>query len=96
MVTLDEMKEANAEFKKLLSGLKENESFSLLFDTGNHEFETIEALKFARSMLTGKTVLNNCIKFASVAPESYTKPGVKSEREATFCDYEKAYLWLKN
>jgi hypothetical protein len=47
-------------------------------------------------MLAVETVLKNCIKFASVAPESYSKPEIKSEREAIFSEYEKAYNWLKN
>ena len=96
MVTLDEMKEVNIEFTKLLSNLKKNEKFSLLFDTGSHEFETIEALKFARKILTVETVLKSCKKFASVAPDSYIKSEIKSEQEATFSEYEEAYSWLKN
>ena len=52
---LDVLKKAKTNFKKLLEN-KPRMNFSLLFDTGAHEFESIECLKYVRELLSIKFV----------------------------------------
>ena len=96
LVKLDSLKKAKKEFERLLESHSGLDRFSLLFDTGAHEFESIECLKYVRTFLSIDILVEKCEKFASVAPENYSKSEVKSEKEAIFNNYADAYKWLSN
>ena len=89
-VELDVLKKAKKNFGKLLKN-EPRMNFSLLFDTGAHEFESIECLKYIRELLSIKLLVDNCEIFASVAPESHAQAEVKSDKEALFNEYFVAY-----
>jgi len=94
LVELGALKKAKTDFNKLLTKNSQRHKFSLLFDTGAHEFESIECLKYVRTFLSIQPLIENCHKFASVVPESFTKAEVKSDKEASFNNYSEAYCWL--
>jgi len=96
MVELEALKKAKAKFENLLAKNAQIEEFSLLFDTGAHEFESVECLKYVRTFLSIQSLLEKCQKFASVAPANYVKAEIKSDTEATFNEYFEAYDWLRN
>ena len=96
IVKLQALKNAKDEFENILSAHPQAKKFSLLLDTGVHEFESIECLKFVRTFLSLKPLLKNCNKFAAVAPANYLIAEIKSEKGASFNKYEEAYIWLKN
>ena len=95
-VELDMLKNAKFRLEKLLLESPRKTSFSVLLDTGAHEFESIECLKYLRGLLSIKPLVDNCRIFASVAPESYSQAEFKSGTEASFNEYSLAYSWLKN
>ena len=96
MVELEALKKAKAKFEKLLAKNAQIEEFSLLFDIGAHEFESVECLKYVRTFLSIQSLLEKCQKFASVAPANYVKAEIKSDTEATFNECFEAYDWLRS
>lgn len=95
-VELDMLKNAKFRLEKLLLESPRRTKFSILLDTGAHEFESIECLKYLRALLSIKPLVENCRIFASVAPESHVNAEFKSDTEATFNEHLLAYTWLKN
>ena len=95
-VELDMLKNAKFQLEKLLLESQRRTKFSVLLDTGAHEFESIECLKYLRGLLSIKPLVENCRIFASVAPESHVKAEFKSDKEAVFNEHSLAYAWLKN
>ncbi len=94
LVELASLKSAKIELERMLEDYFNRGKFALLLDMGAHEFESIECLKYVRSFLSIKLLVENCRKYASVVPECYAEAGVKSETEASFNHYSKAYYWL--
>ena len=94
LVTLKMLIQSKADFEDLILSNPHNEKFSLLFDTGLHEFESIECLKYLRTFLSIKPLIDNCHKFATVAPVNYTQAKITSDKEASFNKYSDAYTWL--
>ena len=91
---LDELQQANMDFLAILDKLGE-QPFCLLLDAGCHEFDSLEAQKYLREMLSIDQMFNNCKKFASVAPEGFIASGSPTDRAAVFSQFQGAYNWLK-
>ena len=95
-VTLEMLKDWRFRFDSKLADSSEKTRYSLLIDTGKHEFESIDCLRFIREHLSGKPEFKTRFKKgAIVAPKKYGTPHVESNREAYFNDYHEAYEWLK-
>lgn len=94
LVELDSLKEARLRFEQLIIHTSGEYSFSVLLDTGAHEFESLECLKYCRSFLSIPVLLNQCVRFAVVAPAQYMTREIKSNKEAAFNCYDDAYEWL--
>ena len=94
LVTLKMLIQSKTDFENLILSNPHRDKFSLLFDTGLHEFESIECLKYLRTFLSIKPLIDNCHKYASVAPENYAQAEIKSDKEASFNKYSDAYAWL--
>ena len=94
LTTIEMLINAKSNFEDLIAKNDNGNKFSLLLDTNTHEFESIECLKFLRSLLSIPPITANCTKYASVAPENHTQKEIKSDKEASFNDFSQAYAWL--
>ncbi len=95
-VTLEMLKDWKFRFDKMLAETSHKSEYSLLIDTGRHEFESVDCLKFLREYLSEKPEFKNMIKKgAFVGPQKYVSPHVESDLEAYFNDYHEAHDWLK-
>ena len=70
-------------------------SISLLIDSNTHDFESLEALRYLRYILSTDPVLSRVQRAAFVAPKQYRPPEVVSDQEAYFNHFEEAYSWLE-
>ena len=95
-VELQALKAAKLRFEKLLAEATSNRTFSLLLDTGPHEFESIECRRYVRDFLSIEALAERCRKFANVKPKSYGLGEIVSDTEASFNTYSDAYEWLKS
>lgn len=94
MVELKALKEAKQTFECLIKQTSGTECFSVLWDTGAHEFDSIECLKYCRSFLSFPALVSQCVRLVTVAPSQYMKSEIKSNKEASFNCYDEAYAWL--
>lgn len=94
LTTMKMLVKAKNDLTNLLLKNTHIDRFSLLLDTGKHEFESIACLKFLRSLLSIPLIAENCIKYASVAPVNYFPSEFISDQEASFNDFNEAYRWL--
>lgn len=58
-------------------------------------YESIECLKSVRKILSIEPLLKYCYRYATVAPVNYLQAENKSNHEACFNEYNKAYERLK-
>jgi hypothetical protein len=68
----------------------------LLFNTGDHDFESIDCLKLLKDLFTKNRAIRKKInRVAFVQPIQYRNPEVISDSEAYFSAEQKAIEWLK-
>ena len=95
-VTIEMLKNWKVRLDKKLVESPQTSRFSLLIDTGKHEFESVDCLRFLREYLSGNPEFKNrAEKCAFVAPQKYVTPHVESNLEAYFNDFQEGYKWLK-
>lgn len=94
-ITLDMLADWKTKFDGLLDASSRPPRFSLLIDTGAHDFESVECLRFLREYLSNQSVLGTRLRRgAFVAPAPYVAPHVTSTAEAYFNDFHEAYRWI--
>ncbi len=93
LVTLQSLKRWGQQFVDELNG---KEGVGLLIDTGPHNFESIDCLKWLKEFLTQVPEVGQSIKrVAFVSPAHYRQPEIVNSREAYFSDISDARIWLK-
>ena len=96
-VTLKMIEEWKVRFEQKLKSFPNSNNCALLLDTGKHNFESIQCLKFLREYLADDSLVKSCVtRAALVAPAKFMIPVVKSESEAYFDNIDVAYQWLIN
>lgn len=94
-VTLKMIEEWKIRFEQKLKTFPSLNNCALLFDTGKHNFESIQCLKSLREYLTDDALIKSCVtRAALVAPAKFMAPSIKSESEAYFDNIDVAYQWL--
>ncbi len=92
-VYLKELKEWGLQFLMQLED--RGEIASLLFDTNQHIFESVECLKYLRDLLSKNLITKEYIsRTAFVQPLETVQAHIVSDREAYFSNIEEALAWL--
>lgn len=70
---------------------------ALLLDTNQHNFESVECLKWLRTFLMGEpSVESNIYRVAFIQPSEYRNAEVVSNGEAYFTHMKEAQRWLRS
>ena len=89
-VTLKMIEEWKVRFEQKLKTLPSSSHCALLFDTGKHNFESIQCLKSLREYLSDDALIKSCVtRAALVAPANCVVPS-----EAYIDNIDVAYQWL--
>ena len=68
----------------------------LLFNSGDHDFESIECMEFLKDLFTKDSTIKKSInRVAFVQPIQYRNPEIVSDSEAYFSAEQNAIDWLK-
>lgn len=95
LVTLKMIEEWKVRFEQKLKTSVHSNNCALLFETGKHNFESIQCLKSLREYLENNALIKSCVtRAALVAPTKFMAPFIKSESEAYFNNIDVAYQWL--
>ena len=68
---------------------------TLLIDSGIHHFESLEALRYLRTLLSSGPIASALVRVAFVAPARFRPEEIVSDREAYFNRFEDALAWLR-
>lgn len=92
-VTLNALKSWSERF---ISVLKAQSEVAVVLDTGSHNFESIECLKYLKSFLMeDPVVIRHVVKIAFVSPKGHRPAEIVSEVEAYFSEQDDALQWIK-
>lgn len=73
------------------------DNVALLLDTNQHDFESVECLKWLRTFLKYEPIIEAMIyRVAFISPPEYRHPEVVSKREAYFTNTKGAQQWLQS
>lgn len=94
-VTLNGLREWGEVF--LLELESHSNEVALLLDTNQHNFESVECLKWLRTFLMDDPIIESTIyRVAFVQPTEYRPPEVVSDGEAYFPNTKEAQRWLQS
>lgn len=69
---------------------------ALVIDTNQHDFESVECLRWLRMFLVGEPIIRSSVyRVAFVQPSEHRRPEVVSDVEAYFSSVEEACRWLQ-
>jgi len=95
VITLGEFDRWKNAFLQEISKRPDNEKFSLLVDTNQHNFETLAALKsFSDFFRTNDSLHAGLDRIAMAAPAAYAAPFDNTDRAAFCGSFSAAYDWL--
>lgn len=70
---------------------------ALLLDTNQHNFESVECLKWLRSFLMDEPTIESTVyRVVFILPQEYRRPEVVSDGEAYFTNTREAQRWLQS
>ena len=70
-------------------------AITLLIDSNTHDFESIEAMRYLRDLLSTEPVASRLARVAFVAQARFRQAEVVSAQEAYFNNIEDAVRWLE-
>lgn len=69
---------------------------ALVINTNQHNFESVECLRWLRTFLAGEPIISSSVSRAAfIQPSEYRRPEVVSDVEAYFSSMNEAYRWLQ-
>lgn len=93
-VTLNYLRQWGESFLLELEG--HSNDVALLIDTNQHNFESVDCLKWLRTFLMGEpTAKSNICRVAFIQPPEYRRPEVVNDEEAYFTSTKEARRWLQ-
>jgi len=93
-ISLNALKTWKKEFLATLSQINDHDKKGVLIDTNNHQFESVECLKYLRELFSEPQIKRSISRFAFVSPGRYRKPEIIDYSEGYFLSFEEAYRWL--
>lgn len=94
-VTLNCLRQWGEDF--LLQLESHSNDVALLLDTNQHNFDSVDCLKWLRTFLMGEPIAKSKIcRVAFVQPPKYRCPEVVSDGEAYFTNTKEAQRWLQS